>query len=76
VEKVGMKRAPSRNELERAPETEAWKIIFSAFAVSGSLVIGWTLFVLLTDPAPHPARLVDAPSEMGAHPKLTPPAKP
>lgn len=51
-----MKRDPGRHERGRPPETEAWKIIFGAFAVSGSLVIGWTLFVLLTDTpsrAPH-----------------------
>jgi hypothetical protein len=36
----------------RAPETEAWKIIFGAFALSGLLVAGWTLFVLLTDTPP------------------------
>jgi hypothetical protein len=52
-----MKRKPLRNEREPAPETEAWKIIFSAFAVSGSLVIGWTLFVLLTDTPQKPTRL-------------------
>jgi hypothetical protein len=40
------------------PETEAWKIIFGAFALSGSLVIGWTLFVLLTD-TPRAPRLGD-----------------
>jgi hypothetical protein len=51
-----MKRQPLRNERGRAPETEAWKIIFSTFAVSGSLVIGWTLFVLLTDSPPRPTR--------------------
>ena len=56
-----MKRAPSRQTPERPPETEAWKIIFSAFALSGSLVIGWTLFVLLTDPGPRPTRVVDTP---------------
>jgi len=52
-----MKRVSVRNERGRAPETEAWKVIFSAFAVSGSLVIGWTLFVLLTDSPPRPTRL-------------------
>jgi len=52
-----MKREPLRHERGRAPETEAWKIIFSAFAVSGSLVIGWTVFVLLTDTPQRPTRL-------------------
>jgi len=52
-----MKEAPSRAPRQRPPETEAWKIIFSAFALSGSLVLAWTLFVLFFDPAPRPARL-------------------
>jgi hypothetical protein len=69
-----MKRAPLRNERGRAPETEAWKIIFSAFAVSGSLVIGWTLFVLLTDTPPRPTRLGGHMGEISqTHPA---PAKP
>ena len=59
-----MKRKPLRNEREPAPETEAWKIIFSAFAVSGSLVIGWTLFVLLTDAPQRPTRLGENVSEI------------
>ena len=58
-----MKRYPLRHERGCAratepPETEAWKIIFGAFALSGALVIGWTLFVLLTDP-PRPTHMGD-----------------
>jgi hypothetical protein len=71
-----MKPEPSRQAPERPPEVEAWKIIFSAFAVSGSLVIGWTLFVLFTDPTPRPARVVGAPGEMGQSWKPTSPVKP
>ena len=52
-----MKQEPSRAPRQRPPETEAWKIIFSAFALSGSLVLAWTLFVLLTDPAARGTRL-------------------
>ena len=54
-----MKRHPARHPRGFAPETEAWKIIFGAFAVSGSLVIGWTLFVLLTDTPPRATRMGD-----------------
>jgi len=54
-----MKRHPVRHERGCAPETEAWKIIFGAFAVSGSLVIGWTVFVLLTDTSSRTPRLAD-----------------
>ena len=53
-----MRRDPVRQERGRAPETEAWKIIFGAFALSGLLVMGWTLFVLLTD-TPRGSRLQD-----------------
>jgi hypothetical protein len=52
-----MKRGPSRTPRDGPPETEAWRIIFSVFALSGSLVIAWTLFVLFTDPAPRATRL-------------------
>lgn len=69
-----MKREPLRRERGRAPETEAWKIIFSAFAVSGSLVIGWTLFVLLTDAPQRPTRLGGGGGEITA--TQPPPAKP
>ena len=44
-----MRRKPGRERRNRRAETEAWKIIFAAFTASGLLVIGWTLFVLLTD---------------------------
>jgi len=53
-----MRRDPVRQERGCAPETEAWKIIFGAFALSGVLVMGWTLFVLLTD-TPRGSRLQD-----------------
>jgi hypothetical protein len=51
-----MRRDPVRHERGYPPETEAWKIIFGAFALSGLLVTGWTLFVWLTDTprAPRP----------------------
>lgn len=71
-----MKREPLRTERGRAAETEAWKIIFSAFAVSGLLVMGWTLFVLLTDVPQRPTRLgghVGGTTETQPAP---PPAKP
>jgi hypothetical protein len=71
-----MKPEPSRQAPDRPPEVEAWKIIFSAFAVSGSLVIGWTLFVLFTDPTPRPARVVGTPGEMGQSWKPASPVKP
>jgi hypothetical protein len=69
-----MKRDPVRHERGRPPETEAWKIIFGAFAVSGSLVIGWTLFVLLTDSAPRAPRLGNQATQMTDTPAA--PAKP
>jgi hypothetical protein len=71
-----MKREPLRNEHRRAPETEAWKIIFSAFAVSGSLVIGWTLFVLLTDAPQRPTRLGGHVGEITETQQAPAPAKP
>jgi len=69
-----MKRAPVRHERGYAPETEAWKIIFGAFAVSGSLVIGWTLFVLLTDTQPRAPRMGDHAAQTTDTPAA--PAKP
>jgi hypothetical protein len=71
-----MTREPVRNERGRAPETEAWKVIFSAFAVSGSLVIGWTLFVLLTDSPPRPTRLGGHVGEITQTQPAPAPAKP
>jgi hypothetical protein len=46
-----------RNEQNRKAETEAWSIILSTFAVSGLLVVGWTLFVLFTDTGQRPTRM-------------------
>jgi len=71
-----MKREPLRNERGRAAETEAWKIIFSAFAVSGLLVMGWTLFVLLTDTPQRPTRLGGHAGETTETQPAPPPAKP
>jgi hypothetical protein len=47
-----MARAALDPERQRAAETEVWSSIWSTVAVSGSLVIGWTLFVLISDPLP------------------------
>ncbi|HEU0159779.1 MAG TPA: hypothetical protein VFR00_10715 [Hyphomicrobiaceae bacterium] len=69
-----MKRDPVSHERGRPPETEAWKIIFGAFAVSGSLVIGWTLFVLLTDSPSRAPRLGEQASQTTDRPAA--PAKP
>jgi hypothetical protein len=69
-----MKRDPVPHERDGPPETEAWKIIFGAFAVSGSLVIGWTLFVLLTDSPARAPRLGEQVSQTTDSPAA--PAKP
>jgi len=69
-----MHRKPGWQQQDRRAETEAWKIIFSAFAVSGLLVIGWTLFVLFTDAQQRPTRV--GASRGDAAPSYAPPAKP
>ena len=65
-----------RNKPNRQAETEAWKIIFSTFAVCGSLVIGWSLFVLFTDTGPRPARMGAHPGVGAESPQTLPTAKP
>jgi hypothetical protein len=72
-----MKRHPVRHERgcapeAGAPEREAWKIIFGAFAVSGSLVIAWTLFVLLTDSPPATRMGDQATQTTGTQPQPKP----
>ena len=65
-----------RNEQNRQAETEAWRIIFATFAVSGSLVIGWTLFVLFTETGQRPTRMGAYPGMGGEIPYTVPTAKP
>jgi hypothetical protein len=72
---MGMHQEP-RNEQNRQAETEAWRIIFATFAVSGSLVIGWTLFVLATDTGQRPTRMGAYPGMTAESPYTVPTAKP
>ena len=70
-----MDQEPGNKQNQQA-ETEAWRIIFSTFAVSGSLVIGWTLFVLFTDTGQRPTRMGAYPGMGGESPYTVPTAKP
>ena len=72
---MGMDQKP-RNKQNRQAEMEAWRIIFSTFAVSGSLVIGWTLFVLFTDTGQKPTRMGAYPGTGGESSYTLPTAKP
>jgi hypothetical protein len=72
---MGMHQEP-RNKQNRQAETEAWRIIFATFAVSGSLVIGWTLFVLFTDTGQRPTRMGAYPGMAAESPYTVPTAKP